>query len=921
MQRKDYHTSMTDRRLYVTIIAALVCLPSPPVEGSLNHATMASTRVASAREQPSESFGRATPTPSGTLTASMPSRVHGSDAIAGRPVTGSFVRLAFLSHFVHHSYADSRSTRSMSHPRTPSCAARVRRASVLLASENNRDGGSDDNDEDVSIQSLYQQVQEEDPVWFYQTFSKLLDEDPTNKIGASREDYMATIATDDNAHDASGGGGELDSISVDNVDVDVMADDEKLSEQTGKRNGSEMEPISLKDASNGVPRKKVELPTSSSNSTGGKFPTKIPPSRQKTEEEDDHTSQGTVQRAPASIDTVRYYGNIRGEYDTRGYGDDDEYEDSYSDEDDGTAYRKSRPPQRRQPPASESRERPRANEIPRTEPSIDAIPPRIVRLRNAYTGEIENLGPLADLTNMGYTEREVNVLRPQVLDLILEDRIPRPTRGLPKRWVRLSKLDGYKKEGIDEDEDEEFEWEVEVVSGKTLDEDTGLDGLDANESASGRNDSIDKDKPSSVSRESERDTVAKKEITSAVSIPREKQSTEKQQKKNQVVESWGPFASSPVPDTNDDNARFSPKITRGTRKQMQPPINVNENDDAMSGRYDDYETGSADAKRSPNMRGRLDDVKDVDGDPRSVSYKSKPKRSLEDQQRRLRQRPPARRRELLIDRGEDGEPAPNKFWMDLPTFRDFLRKEAQFRLQILGPDWKESVLDESRWRYDLYKTWLTMLDEGVGENPLYEYGDRPDGRRSSPQPRSRGERRRRKGPSERELPERDFDDGKRRTMRPDVRGEGGRERRRRAESRPSLDRRPLTRGGPGSWKNFSDLEESLQRSSQERSERSSPREDESSVEDDYDEFNGEGGSGEPRSKGRLTGRPQRERAKSGSNPSNNREYARSYEGERRESPRRDRRVRYNPETETSQGVKSRKFEKSSDYDYDEPLEE
>lgn len=41
------------------------------------------------------------------------------------------------------------------------------------------------------------------------------------------------------------------------------------------------------------------------------------------------------------------------------------------------------------------------------------------------------------------------------------------------------------------------------------------------------------------------------------------------------------------------------------------------------------------------------------------------------------------------------------------------------RIKILGPDWKETVLDESRWRYDLYKTWLVMLDEGVGENPLY----------------------------------------------------------------------------------------------------------------------------------------------------------------------------------------------------------
>lgn len=57
------------------------------------------------------------------------------------------------------------------------------------------------------------------------------------------------------------------------------------------------------------------------------------------------------------------------------------------------------------------------------------------------------------------------------------------------------------------------------------------------------------------------------------------------------------------------------------------------------------------------------------------------------------------------------------------------------RIKILGPDWKETVLDESRWRHDLYKTWLVMLDEGVGENPLY--ADRPDPSRRARRPRPR----------------------------------------------------------------------------------------------------------------------------------------------------------------------------------------
>jgi hypothetical protein len=848
---------------------------------------------------------------SGPTTAFIPSQGHGNDAIV-RPV-GSFGRPAFLSHSVHHSYADSRSSRSLLHPRTASCAVRGHRPSILFSS-NNRDDGSDNSNEEFNIQSLYQQVQEEDPEWFYKTFSKLLDEDPTEGIGAPREG-VATIEAIGNVYDASGER-KLDSISVDDSDVVVTADD-KLSNQTGMRNAVQTEPISLKDAVNGVPGENLELPTSSINNER-KYPPIIPRLRQETEEEDYQTLQVTVQRARVSDDSIRNDGNNIREVYEGGDNDDDQYGDLDAyDEDDGNADRTSRPPQRRQPPVSESQERPRTKK-PHAKPSSSATPPRIVRLRNTYTGEIENLGSLADLMNMGYTERELIVLRPQVLDLILEDRIPKPTKGLPKRWVRLSKLDGYKKDAIEEDEDEDFEWEVEVVSGKTLDEKIGFDGLDAIESVGARNDSIDDDKSSPVNKEIKPDPVKKKESTSTVSIPRENESAAQQQKKSRVVESWGPFTSSRVPDTDDDNVRSKPAKESGTKKEMQPPIKVGGNDDTNSLRYDDYEKGSADARRRPKMEGRFDDVKNVDGDSPSFSYKSKPKSSLENQQRRQRQRPLARRRELLIDRGEDDEPPPNKFWMDLPTFRDFLRKEAQFRLQILGPDWKESVLDESRWRYDLYKTWLTMLDEGVGENPLYEYGDEPDRRRSSPQPRSRGEPRRSKGPSERELPGRDLDDGKRRKTRSDIQGEGVREGRRRVESRPSFDRRPPPRGGSGTWKNFSDLEESLQRSSQERSERSSPRGDKASVDDDNDEFNDEEADDGPRSKRRPTGRPRREGAKSRSDPSYDREYVRSYEDERQDSPRRRRRVRYDPET--SQGQSSRKFEKSSEHDYDEPLE-
>lgn len=108
-----------------------------------------------------------------------------------------------------------------------------------------------------------------------------------------------------------------------------------------------------------------------------------------------------------------------------------------------------------------------------------------------------------------------------------------------------------------------------------------------------------------------------------------------------------------------------------------------------------------------------------------------------------------------------GDPPPpiSPVWMDINTFRDLLRKEAELRVRILGDDWKDTVKRESKWRLDLYKEWLWSLSDGVGE-PIIEsrvppaYREpiaqrRPNPRsRDAPRPGSRDTRR----PSSREPP-------------------------------------------------------------------------------------------------------------------------------------------------------------------------
>jgi hypothetical protein len=69
-------------------------------------------------------------------------------------------------------------------------------------------------------------------------------------------------------------------------------------------------------------------------------------------------------------------------------------------------------------------------------------------------------------------------------------------------------------------------------------------------------------------------------------------------------------------------------------------------------------------------------------------------------------------------RGADPPPPIHPAWMDLETFRDLLRREAQWRFQLLGRDWKDPLRKESKWRLQLYKEWLWSLSEGVGGEDL-----------------------------------------------------------------------------------------------------------------------------------------------------------------------------------------------------------
>eukprot|EP00984_Skeletonema_dohrnii_P030042 scaffold21143_cov120-Skeletonema_dohrnii-CCMP3373.AAC.5 len=372
----------------------------------------------------------------------------------------------------------------------------------------------------------------------------------------------------------------------------------------------------------------------------------------------------------------------------------------------------------------ESREATKKENIQPTQNQVDndrvepeeASPSSIVRLYNEFTKEHENIAPLSALEKLGYNEKELKLLRPQVLELIVDDRIPRPRRGIPKRWVKSKNDDQYDEE--EERYDDDFGWQVQIVPRKKA---------------------IKRESPGSQTNE-QRVNASIDDTAEAVE--------ERIDNKNDVA-----------PPTRQDDAPPPRRPSEYSEDEPSPGGEEHTSSRAASDKVIDKDINEVDNElKQPRPRQQQQSSSEYEQEFRKErGYRPPPQRRRQPQQparddgyderpntrrpRRQRgsdrrQRTP-KRQELLIDRDSYGDdPSGNKFWMDLPMFKDFLRKEAQFRLKILGPDWKESVMDESRWRYDLYKTWLQAIDEGVGENPLYTYSDQPRQRRRRPRSQS-----------------------------------------------------------------------------------------------------------------------------------------------------------------------------------------
>ncbi|GFH47008.1 hypothetical protein CTEN210_03483 [Chaetoceros tenuissimus] len=153
------------------------------------------------------------------------------------------------------------------------------------------------------------------------------------------------------------------------------------------------------------------------------------------------------------------------------------------------------------------------------------------------------------------------------------------------------------------------------------------------------------------------------------------------------------------------------------KRRKAPQIESNDDDDDG-----DYERGTS--RNDRNLR-RGEDAR------RSSSRRSDRKGRRTSKNRGTKRRPERR------DEGDDQFGETDTIWMDIPTFKQYLRREADLRLSILGPDWEDWVRGESDWRLNLYKKWLGVVENGFGDDLMEEISYAPESERLPRSPKRR----------------------------------------------------------------------------------------------------------------------------------------------------------------------------------------
>ena len=318
---------------------------------------------------------------------------------------------------------------------------------------------------------------------------------------------------------------------------------------------------------------------------------------------------------------------------------------------------------------------------------------RVVVYRN-IVGNTLTYESLANLTALGYSEKEITRIRPDSLSIIVTDRIRNLKMGVPRQWLLPSTMK-VTDDSIDQEAPiivSSVEEAMELVEADQTKQANQRRRRRQRESQSTRRTSVDlmNDEKPSGRRSDKRDTNARDtSIQNSPSQTRRESSVEKQQK-------W-----------HDQDRRL--RESRDRERRRPRPVESNGRNDTTRRRKRVYDS------RNP--------------------YSNSESLMVEDNDRRYRSRKNGRVSDRngsddgYVELYQNDDPVPPKInvpiissiypdfgWLDVGTFRKLLRSEAKFRMMVGPEEMAPAIKKEHEWRLNTYRNWLKAIHTGVGES-------------------------------------------------------------------------------------------------------------------------------------------------------------------------------------------------------------
>ncbi|KAL7560856.1 hypothetical protein ACA910_013286 [Epithemia clementina (nom. ined.)] len=339
--------------------------------------------------------------------------------------------------------------------------------------------------------------------------------------------------------------------------------------------------------------------------------------------------------------------------------------------------------------------------------------------------------PLSEVQKLGYSEEEILALDPEALASIVSNQVRRPQRGLPPRWKGIvgNKSTGRLVQIIPSSEVAKLVGDMayatpqpttgkgSATAGTTITTTWGEANRDAGE------------KTNATATESPRYVVFKQGSSkqapfSRISLDRlkalgynEKDLTSlRPSALDLIVGDKVPRPKSGIPSrwrlTNPEGLAIEKTVQIMDSDQsitFLKKFNRREQPDAAGVSLDDRSQPFREKLSGGTRNLPSDNSRRSEGRVRSSSRESGQTKPIYT----------GRRPVEIEHRLRKADPPPPRYWPDIDTFRSLLREEAKLRVAVVGEDLSGLVKQECEWRLQLYKDWLWVLHDGIG-NPIVE---------------------------------------------------------------------------------------------------------------------------------------------------------------------------------------------------------